>query len=65
MSEEGTEKGRLLKKPYAVFGLGSSSYPRFCAAADLMDSMMVAAKATRLTPVQKGVSWYAGLRVYG
>lgn len=48
------EKTALQRKPYAVFGLGSSSYPRFCAAADLMDSMLIAAGATRMASVEKG-----------
>lgn len=47
-------KGPLQQKPYAVFGLGSSSYPRFCAAADLMDSMLIGDGATRMAAVEKG-----------
>ena len=54
MSESVTEQGKLKQKPYAVFGIGSSSYPRFCAAADLVDSMLVGAGGQRLAPVQKG-----------
>ncbi len=54
MSESVTEQGKLKQKPYAVFGIGSNSYPRFCAAADLVDSMLVGAGGQRLAPVQKG-----------
>jgi len=54
VSESVTEQGKLKQKPYAVFGIGSSSYPRFCAAADLVDSMSVGAGGQRLAPVQKG-----------
>jgi len=54
VSESVTEQGKLKQKPYAVFGIGSNSYPRFCAAADLVDSMLVGAGGQRLAPVQKG-----------
>ncbi len=39
------EAGKLKGKPFAVLGLGSSCYPRFCAAADLFNSLMLAAGA--------------------
>lgn len=54
VAEAESDKSHLQQKPYAVFGLGSSSYPRFCAAADLMDSMLNGAGASRMAPVAKG-----------
>ncbi|KAI3435713.1 hypothetical protein D9Q98_001771 [Chlorella vulgaris] len=40
-------------KPFCVLGLGSSCYPRFCAAADMMHSLLLAAGAKALLPVCK------------
>jgi len=40
-------------KPFGVMGFGSTSYPRFCAAADIMHSAMLSAGATALLPPGK------------
>ena len=40
-------------KSFAVLGFGSSSYPRFCAAADLLHSMLLSLGASALLPVAK------------
>ena len=54
-SQQQVEKGLLYGKHFSVFGVGSSSYPRFCAAANLMGSMLLAAGARPLAPVAKGM----------
>lgn len=40
-------------KPFGVLGFGSTSYPRFCAAADSMHSAMLSTGATALLPPGK------------
>lgn len=45
--------GILAGKPFGVMGFGSTSYPRFCAAADIMHSAMLSAGATALLPPGK------------
>ncbi|KAL4440247.1 hypothetical protein ABPG75_003248 [Micractinium tetrahymenae] len=40
-------------KPTAVLGFGSSSYPRFCAAADLLHALLLAIGAKPVLPVGK------------
>ncbi|KXZ51504.1 hypothetical protein GPECTOR_12g467 [Gonium pectorale] len=40
-------------KPFAVLGFGSSSYPRYCAAADSMQSLLLAAGGSPALPVAK------------
>ncbi|KXZ51520.1 hypothetical protein GPECTOR_12g483 [Gonium pectorale] len=49
----GESKEVLSKKPFAVLGFGSSSYPRFCAAADSLNSLVVAAGANPVSAVVK------------
>lgn len=39
--------------PFCVLGFGSSSYPRFCAAADLFQSLFLSLGATSMLPVAK------------
>eukprot|EP00775_Hariotina_reticulata_P010070 gene10070-10225_t len=43
----------FIGKPFAVLGFGSRAYPRFCAAADLLHSTMLAVAAEPLLPVAK------------
>jgi hypothetical protein len=40
-------------KPFVVLGFGSSSYPRFCAAADLMYTLLVSVGGAPLMPAAK------------
>lgn len=40
-------------KPFAVLGFGCTSYPRFCAAADTVHSLVCATGADPLMPVAK------------
>lgn len=49
--EEGRTTGRALDgRAFSVFGLGSSCYPRFCAAAGLLQSLLLSAGACRWRP---------------
>ena len=43
----------LAGKSFSVLGFGSSSYPRFCAAAELMHTTMLSLGAQALMPVSK------------
>lgn len=43
----------LKGKHFSVLGLGCSSYPRFCAAADQMHALLTGTGATPLQPVVK------------
>ncbi|KAK9824802.1 hypothetical protein WJX74_009932 [Apatococcus lobatus] len=46
-------ESKLQGKTFSVLGLGSSCYPRFCAAADLFNSMLLAAGAKPITRVHR------------
>jgi flavodoxin I len=47
----GLSEGRILEnKPFAVFGLGDSSYPHFCGAVDVMEQFVARMKGKLIVP---------------